>query len=283
MAKINMAKLAEQMQRERDTILSVPYEAWLHAHRNQPYPEWVVARIAELLQARSRDRHASFGGSEAGLCLRRQELGFIGLDSISRHLSEEFTAVIDTGLLNIFNDGTWRHLRWQANLLTAGIVSDIEYPLHWRSMRSRGTVDAVGIVQDDHPREEWRGKFYGVELKGMNSWPYRKYVEENAQMEKHKGQFSRYFLSGGFDLFVVLYEEKDTNQYKEWVFEPDPQLMADARTELEKLNSATDARILHPPLKSCTLRIGKAWKDCPFAGRGGICERMDTWPIGAPA
>lgn len=279
-----MAKILERMELERTTIITAPYEAWLLAtNGNEPYPEWVADRIRELLLERPRERHASFGGSDAGQCMRKQELSYIGLGAISEHLETEYTKVVDAGLLNVFNDGHWRHRRWQANLLTAGIISDIEFQIPWQAMRSRGAVDAVGVVPDDHPRVEWRGKFYGVELKGMNSWPWRKHVEDNTQMEKHKGQFSRYFLSGGFDLFVVLYECKDDNQFKEWVFEPEAKLLGDARTELEKLNADADRRTLAQPLPSCMQRMGKAWKDCQYAGRGGICERMDQWPANAPA
>lgn len=180
----------------------------------------------------------------------------------------------DPELLNIYNDGKWRHLRWQANLLTAGIVNDIEFGLPWPHMRSVGTVDAVGVVENDHPNPDWRGLEFGLELKGMNEWPYRKLTEADDQKEEHKGQFGRYFLSGGFDLFIVLYENKNVNNWTEWVFSRDQVDLVASRMELEALNRAVDEDRLDRPLASCTARMGKAWDNCPFAGRGGICERM---------
>jgi hypothetical protein len=143
-------------------------------------------------------------------------------------------------------------------------------------MRSRGTVDAVGRVPLDHPRDHWRGLEFGVELKGMNEWPFKKMVEADDQVEKHKGQFGRYFLSGGFDLFIVLYENKNTNTWKEWVFERSDVDLDAVRAELVELNAAVDNHQLHDPLPSCKARMGSHWTACPFNGKGGICELMDS-------
>lgn len=279
MVRISANAILKQVSKDHDTILSGPYKHWLSSTQgNQPYPTWVAERIQELLVEQPRVRHASFGGSEAGQCLRKQEFAYIGINEISRYLQTDYVKVADPGLINIFNDGKWRHLRWQANLLTCGLFTQVEYPLPWPSMRSRGTVDGVGIVRDDHPNPDYRGKFFGTELKGMNSWQYKKWIAADDQQAKHKGQFSRYFLSGGFDLFIVLYECKDTNEFHEWVYEPDTQLLTEARIELAKLNAAVESQRLHQPLPSCAARMGNVWKGCPYGGRNGICERMDRWP-----
>ncbi|WP_155373755.1 hypothetical protein [Catellatospora vulcania] len=106
--------------------------------------------------------------------------------------------------MNIFNDGKWRHLRLQANMLAAGLINDIEVSLPWPNMRSMGTADASGIVPDDHPNPLFRGKTFGVELKGVNMFQYSKYIKEDTQLARHKSQFYRYILSAGWDLYIVL-------------------------------------------------------------------------------
>lgn len=257
-----------------NTIVSGPYRKWLGAHADDAFPDWVIERIVEQLGTKSRDRRASFSASSGGQCMRRRELAFLGVP-------ENLKRAPDAHLLNIFQDGKWRHLRWQASLLAAGVLTDIEIPLTWPNMRHRGTVDGCGIVRDDHPFPEWRGKTFGLELKGMNKWHYDKQVRvRDDQMDAHKGQVDEYFLSSGWDLFVFLYEDKATNNWKEWVISPDPQRIRDARVDLTTMNEDLDRKVLRPMLSSCNIRMGTNWSSCPFAGDHGPCELARDWPKG---
>lgn len=269
--------IKNRLSQARSTILSAPYRRWLLNHGDAPLPQWVVERIAQELLKAPRLRQGSFSASEAGTCMRRQQLSYIGLDKLGEYLQEDLVAVTDPQLQNIFNDGKWRHLRWQANLLASGAVDDIEVPLRMAKKRSRGTVDAVGTVPDNHPVRAWRGKRFGVELKGVQMYQYTKYVQEDTQMEKHKGQFMRYVLAGQFDLFVVLYENKNFNDFHEWVVVPTQREINEARRELRALNEAVDRKELLPMLASCKARFGRAWDQCPYKGRGGVCESMADW------
>jgi hypothetical protein len=255
-----------------NTIVSGPYREWLGKHADEPMPEWVIEKIAMQLRTKPRDRSASFSASSGGQCLRRRELAFLGVrPAINRSP--------DSTLRNIFQDGKWRHLRWQASCLAAGIFTDIEVPLVWPNMRHRGTVDGVGLVPDSHPFPEWRGKTFGVELKGMNRWHYDRFVRlRDTQKDEHKGQVDEYFLSSGWDLFVFLYEDKATGQFKEWVVAPERRRLRDAKHDLELMNKDIDNKQLRPMLPSCQIRQGDNWKGCPFAGAHGPCERIGDWP-----
>lgn len=258
--------------RRANTIVSQPYREWLGQHLDDPFPEWVIDLVYEQLAAKQRDRRASFSASSAGQCLRRRELAFLGV-------SVPAARKPDARLLNIFHDGRWRHLRWQASLLAAGIITHIEFPLPWPEMRHRGTMDGVGVVRDTHPFPEWRGKTFGLELKGMNKWHFNKQVNvRDDQMDAHKSQVAEYFLSSGLDLFVFLYEDKATGGWKEWVVSPDPQLIRDARYELKAMNERIDRQKLHQMLPSCKIRKGERWERCPYAGAHGPCERAGSWP-----
>jgi hypothetical protein len=254
------------------TIVSEPYREWLSKHIDDPLPQWVLDKVAEQLGAKQRDRRNSFSASSAGQCLRRRELQFLGVPPNLGRLP-------DARLLNIFHDGRWRHLRWQASLLASGVLTDIEVPLRWPAMRHRGTMDGEGVVRDDHPFAHWRGKTFGFELKGMNKWHYDKFVNrKNTQMDSHKGQVAEYFLSGGHDLFVFLYEDKATGGWQEWVVEPDPLQIRDANHDLVVMNQDIDAGKLRPMLPSCRIRRGPNWDGCPYAGAHGPCERAGEWP-----
>jgi hypothetical protein len=248
-------------------IVTPAHRQWLRVHGEDPYPDWVVDLVAEQLAKAQRDRRRSFSASSAGSCLRAQEFGFMGV-------TPPVDAMPSTDLLAIFRDGKWRHLKWQADLLTSGIINQIEVPLDWPAMNSKGSMDGAGVVSDDHPNLSWRGLEFGLEIKGVNGFQFSKLIEKPLPMDSHVYQTDRYFLSSGVDLFVVLYECKLTQRTHEWVLARDEVRIKESQEELEDLNQAVAARTIHSQLNTCARRMGPSWQSCPYAGRGGICE---TW------
>jgi hypothetical protein len=221
--------------------------------------------VYRLLIAPERDRRGSFSASSAGVCPRRQVFEYYGLPKPD----------FDTQTKSRLRDGKWRHLRWQTMLLDANIIHGIEGKLKWIDQRTRGSIDGVGVVPADHPREEWRGKEFGLELKGVNGFQFGKYNGEEAK-EDHLNQVHRYFILGGFDLFVILYENKSTQDLLEWVIEPDPVLIDQQMKELEILNSSIDNKEL-PPIKApCGVMMGKEFEYCPYGGKKAPCLQIET-------
>jgi len=183
-----------------DTVMTPLIQDWLLQHGDEEYDRHIADWIRDQLVTKPRNRSASFSASSAGGCPRAQQLQYLGIRGLDS---------VDVRLQNIFNDGKWRHLRWQAMSFMAEALTKAEMPLFWRNMRSRGTIDGYGIVPDDHPRALWRGMDYGFELKGMNPFGYQKAIKGDPEMKhEHKLQVHRYFLMGGFDLFVIIYENK---------------------------------------------------------------------------
>lgn len=251
-------------------IVTPRYVKWLSENADKPLPDWVVGILAEHMRKVPRDRSGSFAGSAAGDCLRAQELTFLGKPpSIER--------TIDPQLQHIFDDGKWRHLRWQGFLLAAGIIERIEVPAPWPRMFSKGTMDGAGTVWDDHPNVSWRGEEFGFELKGVNPFQYSRWVKGRYPIDKHMAQIHRYFLVTGLEYFSVIYENKGTNQWHEWVVRPIPELLKESQQELDELNRAREKQRLHEILPSCKIRKGANWESCSFAGVGGTCERTKRW------
>lgn len=248
-------------------IITHRLNLFLMSNPNLVLDDIVADMIRREITKQPRDRKQSFSSSAAGTCQRRQIFQFLGIDP---------GGVTGPQLQNIFYDGTWRHLRWQATLLQAGILRDIEFPLVWDAMRSRGTMDGVGVVPDDHPNEKWRGLEFGFELKGINSFGYKSAVA-NGVKEEHLDQVHRYFLSGGFELFVIIYENKDTQEWTEWVVEPDPARMERQRQELVALNGYVEREELPPMLPGCVTMNSTEWKWCQYAGENGVCVRRNHW------
>lgn len=181
-------------------------------------------------------------------------------------------------LWRIFTDGKWRHLHWQADLLTARILTDVEFPAPWRRLRAWATADGVGIVPDDHPCPEWRSEPFGFELKGVNAFQYAKLVKQPLPKLEHAKQVARGMLLSGYPLWVVVYEDKSTQNFHEWVLTRKDlaDQIVESQRELDELNNAVELGRLHDPLQSCLARFGPNWQGCQYAGRGGVCETAGT-------
>lgn len=184
--------------KESENLVVTPrLTAWLVQHGDEELDAKVAQRVYDLLTTKPRNRVASFSSSSAGNCIRRQVFEYVGAAG---------GAVPTPTLQNIFSDGKWRHLRWQAMLLMAGILTTVEYPLSWPAKRSKGSVDGHGFVPDTHPR--YGGREFGFELKGANPYVWQTVDKTGAPPDKTLNQVHRYFLLSGFDLFVVVYENK---------------------------------------------------------------------------
>lgn len=267
---IDLKRLVKTLKR-KEQIITPLYNQWLLTDGNKEFSAEIAKIIYELMIEKPRVRHSSFATSASGDCVRAQMFKYLGAPQ----------PPIDPQLQNIFNDGKWRHLRWQASLLQAGILDDVEVIVEWPKKRSRGTMDGTGIVPEDHPIERWRGKQYGFELKGVSAFLYPKLVESGPKEKDHLQQVARYMYVEGLDLFSVVYEDKSRNEWHEWVLEADSELMAphikQQKDELECLNVSADKKKLPKMLDECTKKEG-AFKTCPFGGVGGTCQLATKWP-----
>lgn len=269
---LNLKAMIKAVQNS-DHIITPRLQEYLVTHGDDEYPEWVVDKIAEQLVTPPRVRHSSFSSSSAGQCLRRQVLQFLGAKQGS----------VGFQLQNIFNDGKWRHLRWQAILLTAGILTDMEEVATWPKMRARGTLDGIGIVPNDHPRIDWRGEEFGFELKGVSTYLFPKYKDAGPKETDHLQQVARYFLKQGYRLFVIIYEDKSTQEWKEWVIDAESEMMkkiiADQKGELEWLNDSVNRKKLPVMLHECSKLKGTTFNGCPMGGPNGPCATAGEWPV----
>lgn len=234
-------------------------------------PDWhvspdVAKRMAKIMSTPPRDRRFSWSASQSGLCLRRQELAFLGAPGGVAHPPQT---------TRIFNNGTWVHYRWQAMLLTAGILDDIEVFHEFKPKRARCSMDGEGTAQISR----FKGMLFGFELKGRNSYTYTQQRAQDEPDEKTRRQVDFEFYLSGLDVFSVVNENKDNQMNAEWVFYRDRDRIAEVAKELTSLNKAIDRERLHPMIPECKRRLasGEFYK-CPFGGRGGTCEMAGSWP-----
>lgn len=249
----------------RDDLILTPHIEDFLSRWNGDIPMWVAERIVEIMGKKDRKRVGSWSGSMAGDCLRRQELQFIGMSAVGK---------ADSRLQMIFLNGTFVHLRWQATLLTAGLLDGIEITHKKPSWNSRCTLDGIGEAISGR----YGGREFGFELKSRNEWAFNSQTLKGVD-EKTRKQVDFEFLITGLDLFVIMNENKNNQQPKEWVFARDEDRVRAMRNQVRDLNRSVDKQKLHPQLDECRkqLKSGEFYK-CPFGGPGGPCAQSGSWP-----
>ncbi len=256
--------------KQADLIVSPTLNRWLLSNpETLPVRDDIAKRVLQLIKTPPRDRTRSFSCSAAGQCHRKQVFDYLGTKTGK-------DVLVEPQLARIFANGTWNHLRTQVALLASGIATDIEIVLNWRKMRCKGSVDAVGVVPDTHPKTNWRNKEFGIEFKTANSNVFR--MLRDAGPYKYRQQVARYLLLSGWELFVILVENKDNQELLEWVIEPEPSELSAQEAELRALNKAVDTKMMPPMLPECARMTGKAFRDCPYGGRTGACVQTRSWP-----
>jgi len=246
-----------------DLIITNAYEEWLDRNPDGTISLEAAAVICEQMVKPDRDRRFSFSASQAGSCFRRQELAFLGVGRVG---------VTDEKTRRIFNNGRWVHLKWQAQLLTAGLIDSIEVDIKNSKLKARCTLDGMGTAT----RGRYQGQDFGLEIKGRNSYAYTQQAKDEPD-ESTRRQVDFQLLMSGFDIAVIFNENKDNQLYKEWVIYRDEGRIQDARVELRELSRAIDNERLHPMLPECKRQEGE-FNKCPFGGNGGPCMMAGTWP-----
>jgi hypothetical protein len=137
-------------------------------------------------------------------------------------------------------------------------------------------MDGEGVAREGR----YAGRDFGFELKGRNDYQWNKQTVLGVDPET-RAQVDFEFLHCGFDLFVVMNENKNTQARKEWVFLRDDDRVKKMRVQLRELNRAIDIQRLHPMLPECVAQTksGEFYK-CPFGTPGGVCANSGRWPTG---
>lgn len=233
-------RLEAYLEETPELVLRTPEEAELFVKLLMPSPNAV--------------RAGRFGASSRGTCKRRQVFGFLGMP-VAR--------LMDPVLQNIFNDGKFRHIRWQLQMLQAGVASRVEHRFKMTRYRLKVSLDA-----------SQRSEGYFIEVKGMRSYAQTMTTVD----EKHNLQIHTCMLASGFDTAVYIAEEKGTNDWREVVIKRDEDVIAKVKKELRALNLAVDNKELPPVKNECRKKLGE-YKSCPYAA---LCMHHeaagDNWP-----
>ena len=158
-----------------------------------------------MKQERVARNNAVFHPSGSYQCMRKQVLDVIGWEG---------TREEELQLLSIFDDGKWRHLRWHLLLYRMGVSDKIEEEQGGILKRTRGTPDQILNLSEHYPF--LAGKRVGFEMKGTHSRRYNSIVRDNRPIFFHLYQIVTYMVNAGIDVYTLVYENKDTQEFYEF-------------------------------------------------------------------
>lgn len=188
------------------------------------------------------DRSGRFGASSRGTCHRRQVFTYLGMPQ---------GRILDVEIQNLFNDGKWRHLRWQMMGMQSGALTHVEWPAVLSKYRVKVSMD--GLNAD----EGWL-----FELKGDRN--YSRVLNEDDH--KHVLQIHTMLIATGYDVASYVIEDKSSQQFREIVIRRDPKIIEEVRVELEELNEYVEGHRLPDILPACASKAGP-YRTCPYASQ----------------
>jgi hypothetical protein len=204
------------------------------------------------------DRSGRFGASSRGTCQRAQLWTFLGMPS---------RKIIEPETLNLFNDGKFRHLKWQVMGIQSGAFTHAEYPLSLKKYRMTSSVDALN--SEEKFLFELKGDRHMARLMDSPDDP-------DSVVSKHMLQVHSMFLMTGWEKCSYVMEDKATNDFRERVVTRDENLIRVVRQEMEELNTHVEYRTLPEPLEACKAKEGP-YRTCPFAR-----PCIERWQQGNP-
>lgn len=239
---------------QQDLPITVRHERWLEANHNPVYTEDALAHAAKVLEGTSgssRLRKRMFRASSAGMCERQQLFkitGVKGRDDIS------------SSLANIFLTGNYLHLKWQMAGLTEGWLVRAEVPVDRDDLNAGGTMDGVLYTGG------------GFEFKSINSRGFGSVMLYGPKWE-HVFQVHHYMYMGDFEYFSVVYENKDTGEWREFKVDRNEEIIEQSKAALERLNQLLADRYLPPMLDDCVAKTGMRYRNCAYRD---MCSK--GWP-----
>lgn len=226
-------------------------QSWLTKH-----PEGVkvtdpaiMKKVEDILMGVSKSRAGAFHPSQLYQCPRAQVYGYYDVPTV-----REF----NPQLQNIFNDGHFRHLRWQITLLEAGILTDVEVPVYDPINRIEGSMDGV------NSKENWM-----FELKGTSQF---RQVQQRGALPAHIKQVHAYLFVSGIPEAIILYEDKSTQQWHEITVQRDETIIGEIKGILEELNYSVDNDTLPERYEDCENQTGATYNSCQYAS---VCHRFN--------
>jgi len=234
---------------KRNSRITPRLHGWLNNNDGVRVEDEATAkRVLEILAPSEHDRSGVFHPSQLYQCPRHQVFDYYGVESLQKY---------NPTLRNLFNDGHFRHLRWQIMLLNAGILTDVEVKVTIPEYRLAGSMDGVNAD------EGWM-----FELKGTSQYQT---VLNRGAIPAHIKQVNAYLMASGLEKAIIVYEDKMTQQWQEIEVIKDPKIVDEIESILQGLNRAVETGELPEILDECKDQEGPKFNRCPHSA---ICHKL---------
>lgn len=245
-----LANLIKHMVREGENPLTPMIDAYYLRRDESPHrlDEYTVP-MRDRIRPGGRLSPSSVGG-----CERAAMFKFVNMEG---------RKVIDPDQQAVFDDGTWRHHRWQATFLDMEQVLGkkkfevikIEGKTRLPKLYVAGSYDVLVKI---------RGVMYVIDFKGANSWMWSWIAEHHAPLPSHILQLITYMRMRKVNKGMLFYEHKDRNIHQIFTTQYTREQWIEAKAWLERVIAHLEARTLPP--KSITCASGNFEHErCPYA------------------
>lgn len=178
-------------------------------------PEYAHLRIPQYtLDLKERPRPLG-RLSPSGLCgcERQAVFKFLGVEGKKK---------LDPDVMLIFEDGHWRHHKWQWMLSEMESILgsenfrclSIELPIRIGSLYVAGALDALVEIRYRGGMERWV-----IDIKGINSFGFQDVYGKQQPKKEHVEQLIAYMKAKKCRRGALLYEDKNSNRYVVFVIE----------------------------------------------------------------
>ena len=208
--------------------------------------------------------------SSIGYCPRRQTFQTLGAPESPPPNAKSHV---------IMRMGTWGHLRWQAEGLTAGWLKQAEV---WVTSTFRGKPR---VFVDGDPRMALdlpiAGRMdgilnitpaHGFELKTTNYRTFDNIRTRGAIPRWHVLQANAYMALARLAKMSLVYETRDWGDYHEVVIEPDVAALNEIRSTVTSIREHVWKGTLPPVLDDCSWQQGPVYAQCPYRH---VCLKVD--------
>lgn len=227
-----MTGVVEQMIKDRvvkGKILTPLIDAWLMKRSDNLL--LVHPKLSEYLreQTKAWSTKGRFSASASGGCPRKAVLRYNGTPAPeSKRETPRSERILD--------DGHYRHIRLHSYLLH--MSDDPKVPLRSlgfektvevKPFRVRGSLDHWVRVREGRSWVE-----YVVDFKGANQWQSSQ-LSNNGAMAGHISQGITYAWATKVSNIIILYEDKNTQEFHEFVIRITPEMIEREKSKVRKL------------------------------------------------
>ena len=207
-------------------VITKAHEPWAEAQTR--YSHEAIEFAHQQMQKVDRDRRGTVSASGLKSCARAQSFTFLGMPK-RRVTAQQH---------GIFTNGDMVHLRWQMNGLSQGWLAEAEVPIGENDLRLSGTRDGVMSNGDL------------LEIKSINANGWSRLQTFGVQ-EGHVYQVATYGYAADHHRAHVLYENKNTQEYREYIVDITDEVVDDLVKRTETIWGYLDSETLPPVLDAC--------------------------------